>query len=148
MADETAWLKTLPRKLQQRFDGLGKYVRAVLEEVNLRDKLTRDAVERIHVLVFVRALDELLREGTNAAIAAVDALSALGVDSFKVGQERFSGRNDAVMRGESLSNRLRDVTATSVDLRSSFESPYGMRQMIIKLGKELASNGRRMDRNR
>jgi len=145
MPNDGEWIRELPRSIRMRFDSLGKYVRVILEEAGLRDRLTRQDIERIHIAIFVRVLDEFLRDGTAAAVAAVDTLSDLGVQGFTVGRERFAGRNDAVMRGERLANGLRSVTGDLFP-RDLIESESGLKHLIIKLGKDLASRGRRMDR--
>ena len=147
MQTDGEWTRELPRSIRKRFDSLGKYVRAILEEAGLRGRLTREDIERIHIAVFVRVLDEFLRDGTAAAVAAVDTLNELGVQGFTVGRERFAGRNDAVMRGERLANTLQGV-AGDLFPPDVIESESGLKRLIIKLGKELASRGRRMDRAR
>ena len=136
MAQASDWLRGLPHAVRRRFEGLHRYVLAVLDEVGLSGKLSKVAIEQIQILVFTRSLDEFLRDGSDAATAAVDAFSALGVDSFRVGSELFSGRNQAVMRGELLSTELR---AAAANLGFEFDRYDGsLRQMIIALGKELS----------
>ena len=82
-------MRSLPRSIRQRFDGLGKYVESVLDEAGLRVKLERDAIQQIQIIVFAQALNEFLRDGSEAAATAVDALAAFGVEGFRVGSELF-----------------------------------------------------------
>jgi hypothetical protein len=124
--------------VRQRFDGLGKYVEAILDEARLRNKLSRDEIRQIQVIIFVRALDAFLRQGSEAAAGAVDALAEFGIDGFRVGSERFSGRNDAVTRGDRLAADLRTVAA-EVGMPEVAESDFGLRQTIIQLAKELSN---------
>jgi len=148
MAKDDEWIRTLPRSIRRRFDSMGKYIRGVLDEAGLSERLHRRDIETIHITVFVRVLDEFLRDGTDAAVAAVDTLSELGVEGFVIGRERFSGRNDAVTRGELLANGLRSRTAGMIPADSGDRETSSVTHMVIKLGKELASRGRRMGRGR
>ena len=143
MAQDSDWLRSLPRSVRQRFDGLGKYVEAVLDEARLRDKLGRNDIQQIQIIVFVRALEAFLREGSEAASGAVDALAEFGIDGFRVGSELFSGRNDAVMRGYRLAEGLR-TAAVEAGVAEGSESVLGLRHTIIQLAKELSSGERRM----
>src|SRR5260221_10797391 len=99
---EQDWSEALPRALKSRFDGISNYVVAVLEESRLRKGLSSADLQRIQITAFLKALDEFLIDGTHAAIHAVDALSELHIQGFKVGAELFEGRNEAVVRGAKL----------------------------------------------
>lgn len=91
MAREGEWLEALPRSLRQRFDGLGNFVAAVLEEEGLRDNLNQKDVQRIHLLAYLKMLHDFLLDGNDAAKRAVDAFAELGVQSFRIGNQTFEG---------------------------------------------------------
>jgi hypothetical protein len=134
------WTESLPRAVKLRFDGLGNYVSAVLEE-RPTGRLSRDAIKQIHIVAFVKSLDDFLREGTQAAARAVDQFGELGVRGFRIGTEDFAGRNEAVMRGQVLSERLRSAVADdSLQRFLSMDRP--LREVILLMARELS--GRRM----
>jgi hypothetical protein len=140
MADRD-WTESLPRALKLRFDGLGNYVSAVLEEHSRAGTLSRNAIRQIHIIAFIKSLDDFLREGTQAAVRAVDQFESLGVRGFRIGSEEFAGRNDAVMRGQVLADRLRNAVANdSLGRFLSMDRP--LREVILQMARDLS--GRRM----
>lgn len=141
MADRD-WTDQLPKALKLRFDGLGTYVSAVLEEQPKRRPLSKDTVRQIQTIVFIKTLDEFLREGSNAAIRAVDLFRDLGVDGFRLGTQDFVGRNEAVMRGSVLADRLRLAVADE-PLRRFIASERPLRTVIIDAARYLSE--RRVD---
>jgi len=140
------WASGLPRSVRSRLDGLGNYVTSVLEEIGLKDKLSRDDVQAIQLAAFVYGLEEFLREGSRAASRATAAFADLGVSGFTVGREYFSGRNEAVMRGETLANALVEVMQGRA-LPDTVGRPASLRALVISLAQE-RSRGRRLDRRR
>lgn len=143
MAD---WSDSLPRALKLRLDGIGSYVVAVLEEKDYLRRISKPDLQRIQMATFLKTLDEFLRDGTEAAIRSVDAFLELGVEGFQIGSERFEGRNDAVMRGANLSQRLRRAIEDPEVLRV-IESGQALRDVVIDLGRRFR-NGRRVGRSR
>jgi hypothetical protein len=141
MADEE-WAQSLPRSLRSRFDGLGSYVVAILDDANLRPRLTRPELRLIQMTVFVKSLDEFLRDGTEAAITAVDAFSSLGVEGFRIGSEEFQGRNHAVMRGARLSEALRSAIGDDT-IRPILSADRPFRDLVLTIARTLI-DGRRM----
>lgn len=141
MPRDTDWLASLPRILRQRFDGLGSYVGAVLEEERLREKLSQTDVAHIHLALFVRSLHEFLSDGSEAAEKAVDAFSALGVKSFRIGSEEFEGRNDAVTRGSRLAAALLQTAGAALG-PSGLDQRRSFREEVVRLAKELSRAGR------
>jgi hypothetical protein len=144
---ERDWLSFLPRTLRLRFEGLGSYVNSVIEDARLEDELHKEDVEVIHLLSFLRTLDDLFREGTEAATRAVDAFQAIGIANFSIGSETFAGRNDAVMRGENLAVALRTVVREALPL-DQFASAqiYGelpLRSFVLQLARKLADDRKR-----
>ena len=115
-------------------------------EKNAKNKCAKADLQRIQIVTFVKTLDEFLRDGTEAAIRSVDAFSELGVKGFQIGTERFEGRNEAVMRGDNLSQRLRR-TIEDPELLSVIESRQTLRDVVIDLGRRFR-NGRRLGRSR
>jgi hypothetical protein len=98
--------RLLPRSLQKRFDGLGSYVTSILEEAGL-DGLSPDQRQLLQLIVFVRALDDLLLDGHRAATSAVATFKELGVERFSIGSDQFYEGSEAVLRGKNLSEGLR-----------------------------------------
>lgn len=140
------WNSLLPRTLRLRFDGLGSYVSGVLEEERVDEHLQKADVEVIHLLSFLRSLDELFREGTEAATRAVDAFRGLGIASFSIGSEVFAERNDAVMRGDRLAKALRELVLESLPpgqiIPAEVYGDLSLRAFIVTLARRL-SNARR-----
>lgn len=126
----------LPYRLRNRFESLGAYVKAVIDEeqrgTQKNMKLKRDHVQLIQLIVFIHCLDDFLREGTNAARGAVEGLGRLGIDGFSVGSTEFSGNNENVARGEVLADQLRAAVA-EMDLFNSLPSNVGPTQLTQEL---------------
>lgn len=120
---------------------------SVLEEERLKDRLSRDDLQAIQLAAFVYGLQDFLREGSRAAARAADAFAALGVEGFKVGREYFSGRNEAVTRGEILANQLVDELRQVPGLTAAIERHRSLRTLVVTLAKERARVGR-MDQRR
>lgn len=138
---EDDWTASLPRALKARFEGIGNYVSAVLEERPRPQRLSRAAVRQIQLVAFVKSLDEFLRDGTEAAIHAVDEFKSLGVQRFRIGTEDFEGRNEAVMRGALLSESLRRAVGDdSLQRFISMDRP--LREVILLMARTLS--GRRL----
>lgn len=138
---ERDWTESLPRALKLRFDGLGNYVSSVLEEQTRAGTLSREATRQIHIVAFIKSLDDFLREGTQAAGRAVDQFATLGIRGFRIGTEEFAGRNEAVMRGQVLSDRLRSTIANDA-LQRFISMDRPLREVILQMARELS--GRRM----
>jgi hypothetical protein len=141
---EPEWTDSLPRSLKLRLEGLGSYVTAILDETNLRSRLSQGDLQRIQLAAFLRSLDEFLREGSQAAAGAVDAFAALGIEGVRIGSELFSGRNAAVLRGRRLSEQLRGEIHDSILLEMIIASP-SLRDLVLSLARRLG-DGRTMDR--
>ena len=104
---EAAWVEHLPRSMRLRFDGLGAYTKSILSEAEVLDDLRAPQIRQIQTVVFLKSLEQFLRDGTEAAASAVDEFQQLGVPGFSVGSDVFTGRNYAVMRGSRLAESLR-----------------------------------------
>jgi hypothetical protein len=127
-----------------RFDGIGTYVTALLEESGLQERLSASNVKKIQLSAFLKLLDEFLRDGTEAAIHAVDAFASLDISGFRIGAQEFEGRNQSVMRGAKLSEALRRALADNEAVRHFVETDRPLREAILSLARTL-SNDRRVD---
>ena len=130
-------IEGIPRWLNNRLQGLGTYVTAVLQESDLRKRLSTESLQTIQLVVFVRTLDDFLIEGSRAAERAVDALAELGVAGFEVGGQTFQGRNEAVTRGSRLSAALREsIHAPGLWVVAATDMP--LHRLIVALAERLA----------
>lgn len=130
MVEQTSdFIRLLPRTLQRRFDGLGSYVTAVLEENDIKG-LTLEEREFLQLLVFVRALETFLRDGHRAAEMAVATFSDLGVASFSIGRQSFSEGSEAVLRGKHLADGLQASIQDSEMLKIIDEAP-SLKDLIV-----------------
>ena len=76
--------------------------------------------------------NEFFREGSRAAVAAVDEFHNLGVPGFQVGSSVFEGRNENVVRGDRLAETLRSAVADP-ELLSAINRANRMRDLVIDL---------------
>ncbi|HEX8395177.1 MAG TPA: hypothetical protein VF665_22710 [Longimicrobium sp.] len=140
MAD-TAWVEHLPRSMRLRFDGLGGYTKAILSEAEMLDELRAPQVRQIQTVVFLKSLEQFLRDGTEAAASAVDQFQQLGVPGFRVGGDVFAERNDAVMRGSRLADGLRGAIRDP-EVLDLLSSNLSLREIIIKMGRRFSAERR------
>ncbi|HCY77478.1 MAG TPA: hypothetical protein DHV28_16300 [Ignavibacteriales bacterium] len=87
------WLKKIPTQLERK------------KEINRLRKIINEA----SYIVFIFLLIKFFKEGTNAAIKAVDTLKSLDIDEFQIGSQVFKGRNENVMNGDNLAQKLLDT---------------------------------------
>jgi len=110
MASYTDIVNSLPRPIRLRFDSIGSFVQTIIAEQEDRlsppERLSREDHELIKLAVFAYALNQLFREGSAAARAAVDEFQHLGVFGFQIGATSFEGRNDNVRLGDTLADKL------------------------------------------
>lgn len=101
----------LPYRMRGRFESLGSYVHAIIEEEQQSAekpfRLSRDEIQQIQLVVVVSRLHDFFREGSGAARNAVGVFDSLGIPGFSVGNTRFEGRNTNVVRGDRLAQSLR-----------------------------------------
>lgn len=156
-------IQLLPYRLRSRFESLSHYVRVVIrEEVQReRDQRTRGRrsedfasdrvlprvtsadIQLIQLIVLIYALDQLFVEGTQAAQGAVDRFSSLRMDGFVLGRAEFVGRNENVMRGQALSDALRESIRNPRLLRL-LKSARGIKSLVLAVMGELR-NGQSVD---
>jgi hypothetical protein len=142
MATDSDWLGALPRSVRQRFEGLGSYVSGVLEEYDRRSKLNRSQIQEIHLRIFIEELSGFFIDGSRAAARAVDAFEQLGIHGFRIGNETFAGRNEAVTRGQRLAEALSEATGDAHP-RGDTITEVSLRDRILQLAREI--DERRVD---
>jgi hypothetical protein len=79
----------------------------------------------------LHCLDQLFQEGTKAASIAVDEFEKLNVPGFDIGSSAFEGRNDNVMLGYNLSQKLR--ANLPKEISSLIQKPQTMRSLVLEL---------------
>lgn len=118
----TNLIKGAPRYLTLRYGSLNSYVWESLfpkKDITRRFSKIKDEkikkteigimkniVDEATLLVFIFVTRKVFIEGSNTAKEAVDILKELGVNEFYLGKAKFSERNENVMMGEKLSERL------------------------------------------
>jgi hypothetical protein len=124
------FLSGAPKFVTNRFNSINKYIWNTLvpEEVR-KDKIGRKKTkaertkefqrlkgisQEAAIVSFIFFFRKFLLEGSEAAKRAVDTFDDLGQDGFYIGTNYFSKRNDKVMQGELLAERL----LSSIDSRS------------------------------
>ncbi len=139
---DQSWIGLLPRNLRNRFDGIGSFVSSVLEDENLKGKLSAESVDIVRAVCFAVTVHRFFREGCEAAKLAVDTFAELGISSFSVGNEIFAERNAAVIRGDQLASSLREALATGslgspgIDIEQFEGTP--LRQVVKDLARALS----------
>jgi hypothetical protein len=126
----------LPRRLKTRFESIGGFVDAVIRErednLPKQRRLKSDDIGIIKLAVLIFALQEFFREGSRAAVLAVDEFQALGVPGFKVGSSLFEGKNENVLRGYELADALRKAVSDP-EILSAIDRTSRMRDLVLDL---------------
>jgi hypothetical protein len=131
----------MPKALQARFNSLGGYVAAVIEEAGPKDPpLDKEYVQFIQLAALVYALDAFFRAGTHAARSASTAFEALGAQGFTVGATHFTSTGENTLRGERLADALRDAI-TDDQLRALIASSRTMRDLVRDLAWRRTRDG-------
>lgn len=129
-------MKSAPKYITQRYGSLNSYVWESLYPQAQKNKLLnkisneeekkgelrrmKEVVDEATLLLFIFVTRRFFEEGSEAAKRAVDIFKELGVNEFYLGSTKFEGRNENVLMGEVLANKL-------------FESlPYEMRSVIAE----------------
>ena len=107
--------RQLPRVLQKRFESLGSFVRAVIDDelsrlnrgAATKHSLSTERIERIQLVALVYGLDTFLRAGTYAAKSAAHIFQSFDMTGFNVGAELFNVDNAATNRGLKLAVQLK-----------------------------------------
>lgn len=140
MKEELRLSSVLPRSLQSRFQSVGSYVTAVLQEaeegVKKKDRLVRDEIELVRWIAFVHILDQLLIDGYEASVRATNAFKGLGMKGFMLGSISFEDENENVRLGKTLSERLHQ-SLERVKGASSFSGDLPLHQVVKEARKEI-----------
>lgn len=139
-------MKSAPRYLVLRYGALNSYVWESLfprKELNKKlskikdEKIKKSEIDKIKnivdeatILVFIFVTRKIFIEGSNTAKEAVDILKELGVDGFYLGKAKFSGRNENVMMGENLSEKL--LSSLDPEMRSLILNSNYIYQILDK----------------
>jgi hypothetical protein len=130
----------LPRKMQVRFESLGRFVNGIIEEEKAKlDRnivLTKEDVQIIQLAVFIYSLDNFFRFGTYAARNASASFEQFNLSGFTVGSSVFTRDNINTMRGEELANQLRNVIS-STPLAPFIRTAPTMAELVSTLIQEL-----------
>ena len=116
------FLDNAPRFIAIRFYSINKSVRSsLIPEELIKKKLTQKTTKKARkeeyqrlksisdeaaIVAFIFIFRKLLIEGSNAAKNAVDTFEQLGEKGFYIGNDFFSGRNEKVIQGEKLADKL------------------------------------------
>lgn len=111
----------IPVYIQRRMYSLNKYaydslypegVKALLfkgksnDEIKVIAKKLIDISKECGYMCFVFSLKQLFLEGTRAASVAVDTFQELGIHEFNIGKKEFKERNDNVLEGQHLYEKM------------------------------------------
>lgn len=111
-----------PKFLTTRFSSISKYVsETLIPESTIRQKTlkyrTKDekleeqnrlklVANEASIVTFIFLTYKFFKEGSNAAKQAADTFNELGVEGFYIGRTYFSERNENVIKGEVIAERL------------------------------------------
>lgn len=114
--------KKAPRYLTSRYNSLNSYVwdklfpkdyvnrklRGIKDENVKKEKIAmmKLLADEVSFMVFVFVMRKIFTEGATASKNTVDILKELGVDEFYLGSTKFTERNDNVIMGDILAERL------------------------------------------
>jgi hypothetical protein len=118
----TDFLSGAPKFITYRFNSVNKYVwqtlfpgQTVKEQINkYKTKAERkkeigrlkSISEEASIIVFLFLLNKFFKEGAKAAREAVDTFKDLGIGGFYIGGNYFSERNEKVLQGDIISEKL------------------------------------------
>ncbi|GIK40338.1 MAG: hypothetical protein BroJett011_41710 [Chloroflexota bacterium] len=134
-------IRTLPRKLQNRFESLEGYVRGVIaeEEDNLHRsiKLSDENIRFIQLAALIYLLETFFRAGTRSARGAAIIFEQFGSSGFQIGSATFTRDNYETRRGEVLADGLLRILSNT-SLNKYIISANSMRELVSTLVKEMA----------
>ena len=103
----------LPYRVRIRFTSLAAFVRTVVRESEKQtpkaERISREQLEEIQLIVFTRSLEFLLREGSAAAEGATAAFDEIGAGPFSVGTTVFATGNENTTRGDDLADNVDEI---------------------------------------
>lgn len=114
--------KDAPKYLTLRYNSLNRYVHEVfltpdtIEDIRQRFgtkderkaeiRRIKDIANEASLVAFIFIVRKMFTEGSNAAKNAVDTFKELNVDGFRIGSKYFQGRNENVIMGDLLAEKL------------------------------------------
>ena len=118
----TDFLSGAPKFITTRFNSVNKYVwQTLFPEQTVKEQIIkyktkeerRKEISRLKgiseeasTVVFLFLINKFFTEGAKAARQAVDTFKDLGVDGFFIGGNYFSERNEKVIQGDKISEKL------------------------------------------
>lgn len=125
----------LPGSFRHRFDSLGGYVNAILEEKRKGAlKLAKQEKEFIQIVIFITVLRRFLVEGARAAQMTLDELKHQGIHSFTIGGARFEEGSEDLKRGFLLAADLLEAIK-SPKVKEWVESDKPLYEIVDELDR-------------
>jgi hypothetical protein len=138
----TDFLSGAPKFITTRFNSVNKYVwQTLFPEQTVKEQIIkyktkaerRKEISRLKgiseeasIVVFLFLINKFFTEGAKAARQAVDTFKDLGVDGFFIGGNYFSERNEKVIQGDKISEKLlssiKDDKAKELVTKSNYVS--------------------------
>lgn len=87
-------------------------------------KRYREIVQELSYVLYLFFLNRFLKEGAEAARKTVDVFQEHGVEGFQIGSQVFIDRNENVMKGDDLSEKLLSAIEDDSLLKLIKESKY------------------------
>jgi hypothetical protein len=120
--NSTDFLSGAPKFITTRFNSVNKYVwQTLFPDENIKEQIVKFKTnaerkkeitrlkaisEEAAIAVFLFLINKFFTEGAKAARQAVDTFKELGVEGFYIGGNYFSERNDKVIQGDLISQKL------------------------------------------
>jgi hypothetical protein len=106
-------IQALPISLKRRFQSAPELIRYYLTETARAERIkTKDdaaITQTVQFLALVWMIDRFLRRGTTEARRTIAVLKDAGIAGFSVGSSQFDQDGEATVRGERLSEALREA---------------------------------------
>jgi hypothetical protein len=138
----TDFLSEAPKFITTRFNSVNKYVwQTLFPDQTIKEQLIkcktkaekRKEISRLKgiseeasTVVFLFLINKFFTEGSKAAKQAVDTFKELGIKGFYIGGNYFSERNEKVIQGDKISekllNSIKDDKAKELVTKSNYVS--------------------------
>lgn len=138
-------LRMLPMSYRKRFSAIRNYsyerlypeperselfLHAKSKEDRIKIRKVMNAnVENLSVILFIFFLKKMFVEGYKATITTVDTFKELGVKGYSIGGIYYADRNENVMLGNLLYNKLMESISDSV-LRNKIVESEKMHEIV------------------
>jgi hypothetical protein len=140
--NSTDFLAGAPKFITTRFNSINNYVwQTLFPEQTIKEQIKKfrtkadrkNEIKRLKgiseeasTVIFLFLINKFFTEGAKAAREAVDTFKELGVDGFFIGTNYFSERNDKVIQGDKISEKLlasiKDEKAKELVTKSNYVS--------------------------